>query len=71
MGGVIPAKSTLIFEVELLDIGGTKSFKKEAPKKEEPKKEEVKKEEPKKEETKAEGHDHEHPDSFECMYKLV
>lgn len=62
-GDIIPAKSTLVFEVELLDIlssaSGSSTKKEETPKKEEPKTET----EPAEEEAHPE---HDHPDSFEC-----
>jgi len=65
-GDIIPAKSTLVFEVELLDIlssaSGSSTKKEETPKKEEPKTET----EPAEEEAHPE---HDHPDSFESVDK--
>jgi len=61
-GDIIPAKSTLVFEIELMDIiGKGKKEEKKETKNEEPKKEELKKE------VEEELHDHEHPDAFESV----
>jgi len=62
-GDIIPAKSTLIFEVELLEILSSKSKKTEETAKPAEAKKEV---EP---EPENETHEHDHPDTFESVDK--
>ena len=59
-GDIIPAKSTLIFEVELLEILSSKSKKTEETAKPAEAKKEV--------EPENETHEHDHPDTFECKH---
>lgn len=60
-GDIIPAKSTLVFEVELLDIISSSKAKKEEAKPAEAKKEVEPEEE--------HDHEHDHPDTFETVDK--
>ena len=63
-GDIIPAKSTLVFEVELLEILSSKTKKEETPKPTDAKKEV-------KPEADEHQHEHDHPDTFESNIVII